>query len=418
LKTIASNGWMWVLPPAFFLLIIDFDSFILKPYETISAVLLTYLMGLIAIWMNQVRWNWKQYASIIITSTFTFLSYYFWWFIMIPVLFILAATSKFFLSNIQRILLIGVGIFLGVSIYLVPLLKTLYINGIENWQAHFFIPHDFFTFIPWGIEDGRALLYLVGMVGLWLFRKDRFIMANLQIVMIGFLYQLTNILMYLAGGNPLQSIKPMLFLGSAAIMIGASAAIIKGVSWLYSHYEKYTTPVFIVIMLILIPQVPMIQFIDNRGVQAKLEAAQKITSEVYLSQSLTESISNIGDYTWLSSGVPALNAYIPMKYYIAHSPHFSHQASIYSERMQNIQDVIESKYPSEFTQKMDALEINALLFYKEYSDEAYPLIFWKDNYPNGGEELILSLPKELVNQDDWKLRYQDSEWLVFTRKYD
>lgn len=415
--SIAKNPWVWLLPPALFLLAIDFDSFILKPYETTTAVMLTYIIGIFGMWLKKERWTLGQRALLGITAAATFLSYYFWWFIIIPALFVLALLSENKGKAITRILMLGAIMVGGVSIYLAPLVLTLLEQGMQNWQAHFFIPHDFSTFIPWGMGDGRALLYLVGVAGLWVYKKDNFIKANGILMLTCYGYQVLNIVMYLGGGSPLQSVKPMLFLSTAATMIGAAALCIKFFEWLKeSEYKKHTLTALIVLGVLLIGQTPMVRFIDDEGIREYLENGQKETSVIFLSESIKKEVTEPEQHMWLSSGMPELNAYIPLKYFLAHSPHFSHQAAIYTKRLKAVYRLTEQTDPQKFTDHADNLKINALLMYKEYSEEEYPLIFWQDNYPNGGKELLLELPKDLITEEDWNIDYEDNEWAVFIRR--
>lgn len=128
---------------------------------------------------------------------------------------------------------------------------------------------------------------------------------------------------------------------------------------------------------------------------------------------------NFKNYTWLSSGAPVINAYIPLNYYIAHNPHFSHQASIYSKRLETIQKISLAKTSQEFISLTDRgypKKIDALLLYADKKNDSYAFFYWQDNYPNGGKEGYIQIPKYLITEEYWNKIYDNGDWYIFVRK--
>ncbi|MFZ5364629.1 MAG: ArnT family glycosyltransferase [Patescibacteria group bacterium] len=419
-KSIVQSKWFWLICPIIFFISLDFDAVILKPYETLPALFGVLLIGMISISFDWEKWTWKNYLFLGISGGLLFLTYYFWWFILIPSIFTLALISKQKSKNLLRILLLGTIIFAVASPYLIPLVKSYLAHGMENWQAAFFVPQDFSTFAPWTPLNLKTVIVIAGLIGLIWFRRDNFIKAGLVTFSFAFVYQLINIIAYLAGAKPAQSAKPFLFLGTACLAIGAAYLLIHLFRKFASKLElKFQKSVVLILILIFLPLMPFAKFIDDPVVQAQIE---KDLSEPSIRPIADFIKNNIPDYSqriWLSSGAPEINAYIPMTYYIAHNPHFSHQASNYSKRFEQVEKMTRTGSAEEFIRIIESQpeKIDSLLLYFDRSTDTYPLFFWQDNYPNGGQELRLDLPKNLIDEKYWEKRYNDGEWYIYIRNW-
>ena len=223
---IGKNKWLWFLYPLILFFLIDFNDIILKPYEVLPALFLVFLLGMISESFSLEKWSLKHYLFFGISGGILFLSYYFWWFVAIPALFAIALFSNRKLKSLVRVCGLGVVMFLVSAIYIVPLFLS-YLGGMENWQALFFVPKDFSTFIPFAsLFSWRALLIVVGIIGLIAFYKKKIIQSTILVLIFCYVYQFSNILLYISGGNPAQSAKPFLFLGSATIALGGGYFII------------------------------------------------------------------------------------------------------------------------------------------------------------------------------------------------
>ena len=112
--------------------------------------------------------------------------------------------------------------------------------------------------------------------------------------------------------------------------------------------------------------------------------------------------------------MPEINAYLPLNYYIAHNASFSHQTSLFSKRLEKVENLTRLTSPDEFKNELSNLGINALLLYFDRKNNTYPIFFWVDNFPNGGKTIRLDLKPELIDLDNWQNIYEN-EWLILIK---
>ncbi len=418
---ITDSSWFFVIySMTLFLLLGFFDSIITKPYETLSALLCIILVGFIAKNFNK-KWSLKNYITFGVFGAILFMTYYFWWFILIPSLFLLALISRNKISSVTKIIVVGIIMLILSSIYLVPLILSFIKYGIENWQAVYFVPTDINSFIPWDTINLKTPLFIMGALSLIVFfKKNIFIKSSAIILFFCYIYQLLNIIIFAFDKKPFQSSKPFLFLGSASIAIGLSYLII----YIYSFIKnksgyKYARIFCIAIFLYTLPLWPFAKAIEDPVIIEILQKSLIVPREKMLSEKIKQSLPNFKDYTWLSSGAPVINAYIPLNYYIAHSPHFSHQSSIYSKRLEMIKKMSLAKTAQEFVNLADSgypEKINALLFYIDEKNKSYAFFYWSDNYPNGGKEGYIQIPINLITDEYWDKVCESGNWQIFIRK--
>ncbi|MCX6745146.1 MAG: hypothetical protein NTX82_06500 [Candidatus Parcubacteria bacterium] len=329
-------------------------------------------------------------------------------------MFYLALTSQTKILNVKRIIVLGLIIFACSAIYLIPLLLN-YSHGSENWQAVFFTPTDFTTFVPWMMLSLKSLIFITGLVGLVAFAKEKFIKANLLVLITAFIYQLINIVIFVLGHKPIQCQKPFLFLGGATLCVGATYLLI----YLYQQYLSkfsYSRVIVIVMVIVFTPLLPMINFIDNPDMTAQIEKDLTRSDFAILADTVKTLVPNYKTRIWLSSGTPELNLYIPLNYYLAHNPHFSHPAAIYSQRLNLIQKLSNAKTSDEFNAIINESQppINSLILFGDSNN--YYLYYWHDNYPNAGKELVIKIPQKLISEQYWQKVYSDKDWQILLKK--
>jgi len=416
------SSWFWLFVPVLFLIVLDFDSIILKPYEALSALFLVMFISLLIQSFKQSRWTIKTYLFFGISAGLFFLLYYFWWFIIIPVIFILVFLSQDKFKNFIRVILLGFVALIIASIYLVPSLFSFYKYGIENWQALFFIDQDFSTFIPWSIISFKSIILIIGLSAFILFRKKKFVQPVIITFVLCYLYQLINYIYFIVFGTTFQPAKAFLFLASACLVFSAAYLIVKiwekYVSKRFNLWQQKSILAFM--FLLYVPFLPFIKFIDEPVVRSQMERDLETPESLWLAEQIYINVPDWKDRIWLSSGTPVVNAYIPLTYFIAHNPHFSHQAAQYSERMKLISEIIQAADADEFLKLINSSEpkINSLLLYFNANKKTYDLFFWEDNYPNGGKEKIFNLSQELVSEKYWDLVFYQNNWKIFLLKND
>lgn len=421
--TILSQAWFWWLWPILYLLLLDFDTILLKPYEAVAALFLVLWLMLWASIAFQTKWPKRYYWFFGLSGGLLFLLFYFWWLIVIPVLLVLALSQNDKLVQIKRLLAVGLIIFVVATPYLLPLFWSWWHYGMENWLAVFFVPTDFLTFNPWSIFSVRGLLWLGGLAGLiWGYQRERYIKACAWGFLACYCYQALGLLLFVFGFKPMLPFKPFMFLGSALAAVGLAYILI----YIYKSWQiskpKYLSLFVAMSFLVLLTQAPFTKFIDDPVTWRQIEKDLVAPADtINLAAAIKDKVPDYDKRTWLSSGQPALNAYLPLSYYLAHNIHFSHQASLYSRRLLIVKAMANAVTPDEFMAIVNSGQprpIDALLFSAASGgrDEDYILYFWVDNYPNSGREEKIYLPKRLISDKDWREVYNENNWIIFLKK--
>lgn len=412
---ITSSPWLFIVYPIIFFVMLDFDAIITKPYEAFSALLCIIFIGYFLENINK-KWRLKNYLVFAIFGAILFLTYYFWWFILFPAIIILSMLGKEKIKNLFKSSILCISILIFSSIYLVPLILSFIKYGMENWQAVFFVPADFYSFIPWYMLNLKTPILIIGILTLIIFyKKNSFIKAGAITLILCYLYQFLNIIYFVFGNKPLQSAKPFLFLGGATIAFGFSYFLIFLFEKIKEKYgDKKMKISILLVILFFLPLLPFNKFIEDPVVANHLQKDLQVPQEKELAQIVKNNVLDWEKRTWLSSGAPVINAYLPLNYYIAHNPHFSHQASHYSKRLDVVKKLSLSKNDSEFYTISKENNIDALLFYK--NENYYNFFYWQDNYPNGGKEGQIKIPENLVSEKFWNKVYDNKDWYIFLRK--
>lgn len=421
-NNIVESNWFWFLFPLVYFVALDFDSIIFKPYEAISALFGVLLIAMVSRAFYEKKWTKYHYLFIGLSGGLLFLVYYFWWVIFIPTLLALIFLNKSqrFL-NIKRFIYSGLIILTISSIFIGPLVYSYIKYGIENAQAIHFVYGDFFSFMPWQEISIKSLIYIFGLLSLFIFIKKSFIKSSLLILVFAYIYQFVNILAFLFGAKPMQASKHFYFLATAAIALGFSYLAI----YVYKKYIQnlkieYRRGILFLLVLLLLTRLPFVNFIDNQDMLYQIEKnLHKPQSVVKLAENIKTEISDYKERLWLSTGSMDLPSYLPLSYYVANSIHFSHHASLYSKRMAEVEAMAEAKNPEEFLSIIDKGQpqpIDSLLIGDDNQDGYYTFYFWNDNFPNGGKETQIHLPKNLIVDKYWDEVYNADNWLIFLRK--
>lgn len=397
------------------LLLLDFDAVILKPFEALTALLgIVWIAGFAHAVEHQRKRAW---IALGLTGGLLFLTYYFWWFIFIPIMLwlVIRATNR----RHAAITFVATGtiLFLVTTPYLLPLLQSFWKFGVENWQAVFFVPNDVNTFAPWFTISWSGAIATAGLIGLIALRSQPLVRTSGMVLLACYLYQGANLLVLALGGQHAQMSKPFYFLGGAALAVGAAALLEYGYHWIQKIADRQTAQrAALVVALLLLPATPFVRFLDEPLIRAQIEKDRAPRGEIYLAENIRRAVPDYAEHDWLTSGTNTVNGYIALPYYLASNPHFSHQASQYSQRFAVVQEFLGAPNAATFTQIADTqTSITALLFFKHSDPLTYPMFFWEDRFPNGGREQELLLRRDLVSPKDWKLIHEDRDWVMFVR---
>jgi len=416
---IAANPWFWLLLPLFFFLSSDFYALMLKPYESLSALIAICWIGGLAQALSWPRWSARFTVVFGLIGGLLFLTYYFWWFALIPAMLALVLLTRPIGRGLRRCLAIGAVMAVVSAPYTVTYATSLLRHGSENWQAFFFTIEDLFTYMPWATLSTAGLLLLAGAIGLWRFRASRFALAAGVTLLACYLYQTANVVVLLAGGKSAMAAKPFLFLGGAALSVGAAYAAVAGGAWIAGRYgTRVRDGAVLALALLLAPMFPFGAFIEKPNLHAHIERALEEQGEILLAENIRAAVPDWRERVWLSSGTASLNAYLPIDYYIAQSPHFSHQASRYSERLASVRALADAPDADAFDRLIASrTDIDALVFFKIPEEpEIYPLFFWQDDYPNGGRDVRIDLRRALIDEARWTKAKEDDDWVIYVAK--
>ena len=421
---IFSNDWFFVLLPILLFLLHDFGAIIFKPYEALSGLLCVVWLIFWSVLSTEQKWSKWQYLFLGLSAGLLFLLFYFWWFILLPLIFVLALRASDKTVQLKRFFINGILIALVSAIFWLPLLISFIKYGIENWQAKFFVFSDLFTFNPWSALTWSSLLLLLGLGSLVYFYKTNIVVRHMAwLVILSYFYQLISIILYLLGYHPIQAYKPFMFLTVAALVVALAFGLIKVYQVLLVKSPDRLKIFFFVFLIILFSQLPLIRWIDNPNIIQQIQNdLQPDFSSQQLAEDIRQTVSDYQSRTWLTSGTAKLNIYLPLSYYIAFNPHFSHPATQYSQRLAEIRAMSQAKDSKDFINIIDQgqnPQIDSLLFYDEKPSEdlgVFILNFWSDNYPNGGQDMLIEIPKYLISENNWQEVYNKNNWRIFLKK--
>lgn len=412
--------WFWFLSPLLFLLMIDFDAIITKPYEVLSALLVVMATGLYARSLEAARWKSSHYIFFGLVGGILFMTFYFWFFIAFAALLVVTIISKERKRSLLRIGLTSLIIGVVASPYVVPLLFSYLRYGIENWQGHYFVPSDFATVIPWDFST-LGLIALGGLMALLLeSRRSAFIRSVLIVLAASYVYQFMGVAQFLSGMLPVVPSKPFPFLTDACLAIGAAYGACR-LFQTYGHSFSLTAQktLAVIVFVLLVSGMPFVRFIDTPKILAQLQHDIDSTADTSLAHAIVSSVPDYSEHTWLVSDTPAVNGLLPLSYYVSFNQHYSHHAAQFTRHFDLIKRLAMAQTPEQFNAIIDEgspRKIDALALYSDPGSQDYQLFFWVDNYPNGGKEQVVSIPRSLIGSPAWSEKYTSSDWSIFTRR--
>lgn len=412
------DEWKLVLAPALIFIVADWSAIILKPYEFISAVLITFWAVFLLQDLYFKNLDQKKLIFYGITGGLLFLTFYFWFFpaILAIVLFKLSTQIKnsYFFG---RLALIAVLVILVSLPYTLPLLSSYLSFGAENWQPAFFVPQDLNLYLPFFQFSVFGLVSLIGLLTIIFYWQRPYIKALGLLLLSTYLWQFISLLTITFFQSPFEPAKSFLFLGGAALSIAAAYGLgefigdkIKKKSWL---------PIlFILGWILLASQLLGGGYLDNPGVQQQFIIMKQPPRPEFLSLiEKLKGVKDIKDLTILSSGIPQISAYLPLNYYVSYNAHYSHPAANFSQRYYFVSDLAGSTTADDFYQKIinpPFEPIEALLLFK--GGTSYPVYFWVDDYPLGGREEVIEIPAGLIDEQYFVKVFEDNNFVFYKIK--
>ena len=396
-----------LLLPLISLTVIPFQDIITKPYEAISALGIVLWFAFL---IKNKELNWKKILFFGISGGLLFITYYFWWFVILLawIIYTILNSEINFKEKIKQWFGVGIIMIATVSIYLIPLLNSYLKFGLENWQGRHLVPFDFTTFNPFNTVV-LSLVTLLAIYSLVKFNTNKIVKACLFIILASVGYQFFNHLAFVFGLSPMQMLKPFHFLVTITLSLLAGF----GIHELYHKFEdKYNLKFIGLIIFFLLS--PFVIFLDNPNIQARLSESLKPNQGYELAQ-VVKAIPNLNEKIFLSSGTPSLNLFIPMNYFIAHNAHFSHHASLYSKREEVVKNLSEATSANEFLMILNSTDINSMILFLDEKNQTFPINLYIDNWPNGGKEIQYNIKKEYIDELNWSQIYNKDNWVIITK---
>ncbi len=412
------SPWQLALAPALVFVVADWTAVILKPYEFISAILVTFWTIFLLTDLQLQILNWKKIIFYGISGGLLFLTYYFW-FLPLAIAF---ALFKLFIRNkswyyFSRLSIIGALIVLISLPFTLPLLVTYLKFGSENWLPAFFIPEDLNLYLPFFQFSIFGLVSLTGLLSIIFYWRKPYIKALGLLLVSAYLWQLISIFTIFFWQAPFLPAKPFLFLGGAVLSISAAYGIGEFIGQKIKD-QKWQSAVFCFGWLLLASQLLGGSFVDQPSVRNQLVIIKQPPREEFVNLiNKLKTVENIDKLTILSSGVPEISAYLPLDYYVSYNIHFSHSAANFSQRYFFISNLASATSAEDFYQEIKQApftEIDALLLLK--GDNFYPINFWLDNYPLGGRTDEIRIPADLINEQYFAKVFADDYFVFFKIK--
>lgn len=405
--------WGMVIAAVAFFPIVGWDAAILKPYETIAALLGVQLATFFfadaarALTRKQVLFYGLGFGLLLLT-------YYFWG-IQIAVggllSFALFSDGRWTrLKNACRVACIAL---LVATPYWLPYALSLR-AGFSPDQGTFLFQDDFLFWAPFLQPTLVGAFLFFGVFSLIIQRRSPVFRALGALALAPYLWQLCGTVLFLLDRRPLLPGKAFLFFGSAVLVTAAGWGI--GILLRRHATRAHRLPLF-VMGVCATCAFSFGAFTMRPTVRALVPGMQQPTAEVTELTLFFCAHPALLSRTYLSSGVNQLSAFVPLDLFIEPTIHFSHPGARWHERYTFLQSLAESQNAATFAERLLHTPwgaVDGLLLYRH--DDAYLLFFQGDAWPNGTREQVISLPVRLVDAVYWDTQTQVGDFLVATRK--
>jgi len=419
-KNFLPSNIAFFLAPLFVLLFIDWDAFILKPYEVIAAFLSVLWTVYFGLDLLAKRLTWKRLVVYGVAGGFLFLTYYLW------LVFGAIALALFGLSiqkqnqgyYYSRIFFVGVIMLTVASPYLVPLIISYSKFGSQNFQIAYFVFQNakfqavMFEFFSW-----RGFLMLGGFVTLLIFRHLTYIRLLIAFLLSSYLWYFIGLtsLFFFAASN--QEFKGFYYIDRTILAFAAAYGLEK--LWKYAETKNFTyewkKPALLLGLFFLSTQMIFGFFLNDPVVLHRRTASSQLDGEIFSLSTFIKQNPLPENTMTLQSGIPQLLAFAPVNNFLYYNVHNSHPAATFSKREDWVVALRYAKTPEEFlklSQNSPYGSIYRCVFYKNNAEE-YELYYNGDNFPQGGTSKIMRLPKKNFVEPGFKKVYENNKFIVF-----
>ncbi len=415
-----------MLAPLFSWYFIDWDAFILKPYELASAFLTFVWMGSLipTVLFGKLRLKWGIVYAV--TGGVLFMTYYLWLvFAYIgAVLFALSVPKKDMWRFYSQIAAIGVGILLVALPYLGPLVLSYHQYGSENWQVALITAKGIALDMPMFYALGwRSLFMLAGLVSLiWFAWRNMYMRALASFFLAAYVWYTMGLVTALLFDAPIQEFKGFYFFSNTILAF----SIAYGIEHVWGRIrERVKTIPFLkqtivgIGLLFLSTHLIFGFFADDPVVQKQRIVARGTRETVHeLVQFLAEDKKQAAQIRTFHAGVTELYAFLPINSFVYFNQHNSHPGAQFTARNAYVNILATAQSPKEFYELSKNSwfgSIDRYILFKDNGQEVYKVYFHRDNYPNGLSEEVITIKKSLFTEPYFTRVYENAEFIVFDR---
>lgn len=396
---------------------LDWDAFITKPYELLAGLGVILWTTYLVLDNNQLAWPRWRALKYGVSGGVLFLTFYFWFFLAaIGVALHNVFGPKVSGTMYRRYAIVGGLTILIGAIYWAPLVAAYHRLGSENWQLGFLA-------IPWLATHGlkleftvRGVLMLVGLATLLLGRRRPYVRVLLALWVTGYVWQLMGLSTIALWGAPLQESKGFDFFSNLVLLLAASYGLEKTWDWFKTQWPQTSSQAAILVALVLLaPQLLFGQFADDPKVQTTRVTGREADKGVGALAKWFAAEDPAGETLTLLPGVPQLPALTPVNQFIYFNQHNSHPAARWSERalvLEQMAVATSSAALAEIATNNYFGAIKRVVCYNTATSTC-PLYFYVDNFPNGGQERVITLPVKLFKAPEWQKVYESGQFIVF-----
>lgn len=413
------------LAPLFVFLFIDWDAFILKPYEAITAFLSIIWVVYLGLDAYYKRLSVKRILVYGISGGILFLTYYLW------LVFGAIAFSLFALQNIKkqdqwyyygRLFIIASVVFLVATPYIIPLILSFREFGSQNFQISYFVfPNAKFQAVMFEFFSWRGLLLLGGFISLIVFRHLLYIRLLISFLLSSYIWYFIGLASLFFYGASNQEFKGFYFIDRIILAISVAYGIER--LWKYFEAKKFAydwkRPLLLLGLFFLSTQMIFGFFLNDPVALHRRYASTQLDGEIVkLSQFLKQNPLPNEDALVLQAGIPQLLAFVPVNNFLYYNAHNSHPAATFSLR----EDYIVALGYAKGSEHLSVLAsttpygaIGRFVFFKNTDSENYHLYYNVDNFPQGGISKVHTLPKKLFVEPHFQKIYENNKFIVFDR---
>lgn len=409
--------------PLLVFLFIDWDAFILKPYEVLCAffsILWVAYLGLDAYYH---RLNFKRILVYGVSGGILFLTYYLWLVFGALALALFALTVKkenqyYYYS---RLFVTALLVFAVASPYIVPLVLSYQKFGSQNFQMGYFaIQHARLYAVMFEFFSWRGIFLLAGFISLLVFRHIQYIRLLISFFLAFYIWYLIGLftLFFFAASN--QEFKGFYIVDRVLLALALAYALER--LWLYIEQKKFVydwkRPALLLGLFYLSSQMIFGFFMNDSVVLARRDVLKNVdTQMITLSQFLNQDAKKVNTRPMvLQSGIPHLFAFSPINSFLYYNIHNSHPAAMASKRQAYVTFLSFARNPKELadlSKNSPYGTIGRFIFFQYANKTDYQINFSIDNFPHGASDVTLSLPKKLFREPYFKKVYENAEFVVF-----